>query len=959
MSGLGDMNLTSDEISKLKNAFKDPEFRKLFREYAEEISDPVNKKKYEDEIKLMELEQGMDVQFINPTPGHCFKTRHWPYVLQFSDSKTTLKEEEKSTNESVKVFINVCRSDAVECPEIKSQKNDSSVHGGGGRPYWSIPHCFTPPREDFDKRKNHSMVYDVVFNPKAFELAKSSIAFKRLLNVTAIEGLQKQYNLCLGMTFKQALHLFKHRKNTDSKNPQSESVYPNSVANDNALLKAVHLLNGVSYKGVARPTVIRRRRLDYEQRQAELKRREAEDLKSCTTAQQKQAMKRLSAYPPYENAETLNEPKDKIEKNVKSNEINGPTKPDYTITYSSDFDMSNCRNAGDVNPLRPPDRLIVNIKFPGLTSSSSLDLDVQKTQLHVASEKPIAYLLDLKLPYEVDASEGTAKFDKSTHTLSVTLPLIKKEEPCAVKFIDTTESNGDSNRQDDDDDGDDDDKECLTNQVIQQESIAAEPSLTDATQYLYIHVINDCSFCPYLQYCTECSSTGMESPSSHPDHDSNSLIPNVTCSSLLSDNEATLDNTNDISSKPQVDDDGRNSEIMNRHHLNSPRFTTSLSSHECCSIECWNTNDNKSVNCEDNNTNINDNIIEESNTNLEDYQLSSTLQSSPNELNGQVNKSNALSTTSERLGHNSSPSNSEEINCQTASALKGILKHCSVSECSGDEVSISDRNDLRVVGGGGGAAGLAGDIQDAVPSEGGNMHLQQTLSTDKLSVVELDGKNVQYDNHLSPCGLLTRSVSFSEHVKFSPGDAVEASHNDLCSIQENALCQEDTHHYHHPHKSDGNLNQLDNEGSSTKLDAELSCSKHNLYKSVNDSASSSETESNNQHNPDYSHAELCDTNPSEHLHDSVFQNCSPLINTSESNNGIDSNQSESLSPKDDLQSNDIISSDTAGTPTTTTTLEEGEGILRIIPECNETDGAHYNASVIPLTAFPLLELDEE
>ncbi|CAH8834864.1 unnamed protein product [Trichobilharzia szidati] len=951
MSGLGDMNLTSDEISKLKNAFKDPEFRKLFREYAEEISDPVNKKKYEDEIKLMELEQGMDVQFINPTPGHCFKTRHWPCVLQCSDSKTTLKEEEKSTNESVKVFINVCKSDVVECPEIKSQKNDSSVHSGGGRPYWSIPHCFTPPREDFDKKKNHSMVYDVVFNPKAFELAKSSIAFKRLLNVTAIEGLQKQYNLCLGMTFKQALHLFKHRKNTDSKNPQSESVCPNSVANDNALLEAVHLLNGVSYKGVARPTVIRRRRSDYEQRQAELKRREAEDLKSCTTAQQKQAMKRLSAYPPYENAETLNKPKDKIEKNVKSNEINGPTKPDYTITYSSDFDMSNCRNAGDVNPLRPPDRLIVNIKFPGLTSSSSLDLDVQKTQLHVASEKPIAYLLDLKLPYEVDASEGTAKFDKSTHTLCVTLPLIKKEEPCAVKFIDTTEINGDSNRNHDGDD----DKECLTNQAIQQESIAAEPSLTDATQ--------------------ECSSTGMESPSSHPDHDSNSLMPNVTYSSLCSDSEATLDNTNDISSKPQVDDeDDRNSEIINRQQLNSPRVTTSLSPNECCSTECWNTSDNKSVNCEDNNTDSNDNIIEESNTNLEDYRkLSNTIRLSSNELNGQVNKSNDWSTTSERLRHNSSPRNSEEINCQTVSALKGILKHCSVSKCSGDEEGISERNDLRV-GEGGDAAGLAGDNQDAVPSEGDNIHLQQTLSTDKFSVVEPDGNNVQYDNHLSPCRQPTRSVSFSDHVEFSPGDAAEAPHNDLCSIQENALGQEDTHHYHHHHhhESDGNLNHLDNEGSSTKLDAELSCSKNNLYKSVNDSASSSETESNNQHYPDYSHPELCDTNPSEHLHDSVFQNCSPLINSSESNNGIDLNQSESLPPKNDLQSNDIISADSPDTPTTTatTTLEEGEGILRIIPECNETDnssgissdiphGAHYNSSVIPLTAFPLLELDEE
>ncbi|VDQ02119.1 unnamed protein product [Trichobilharzia regenti] len=127
---------------------------------------------------------------------------------------------------------------------------------------------------------------------------------------------------------------------------------------------------------------------------------------------------------------------------------------------------------------------------------------------------------------------------------------------------------------------------------------------------------------------------------------------------------------------------------------------------------------------------------------------------------------------------------------------------------------------------------------------------------------------------------------------------------------------------------------------------------------------------------DNSLVELCDTNPLEHLHDSVLQNCSPVINTSEFNNDSDLNQSESLlPPKDDCQSNDIISTDTPSTPTppppptTTTTIEEeegGEGILRIIPECNETDnssgipqGANYNASFIPLSALPMLELDEE
>ena len=37
-SPLSDIKMTPDEASKIMDAFKDPEFRKLFEEYAQEIS---------------------------------------------------------------------------------------------------------------------------------------------------------------------------------------------------------------------------------------------------------------------------------------------------------------------------------------------------------------------------------------------------------------------------------------------------------------------------------------------------------------------------------------------------------------------------------------------------------------------------------------------------------------------------------------------------------------------------------------------------------------------------------------------------------------------------------------------------------------------------------------------------------------------------------------------------------
>eukprot|EP00959_Pyramimonas_sp_CCMP1952_P376305 7882133-Pyramimonas_sp.AAC.1 len=43
MKGIKDLELTPDEVGKFQKAFKDPEFMKLFVDYAKEISDPAAK----------------------------------------------------------------------------------------------------------------------------------------------------------------------------------------------------------------------------------------------------------------------------------------------------------------------------------------------------------------------------------------------------------------------------------------------------------------------------------------------------------------------------------------------------------------------------------------------------------------------------------------------------------------------------------------------------------------------------------------------------------------------------------------------------------------------------------------------------------------------------------------------------------------------------------------------------
>lgn len=92
---LANLNLTHDELQRFEKALRQPEFRKLLVEYAEEISNPESRAKYEADIKRLEVcefnimvaqwhslfaykytyfltfkeEKGVDAKFIHPKPG--------------------------------------------------------------------------------------------------------------------------------------------------------------------------------------------------------------------------------------------------------------------------------------------------------------------------------------------------------------------------------------------------------------------------------------------------------------------------------------------------------------------------------------------------------------------------------------------------------------------------------------------------------------------------------------------------------------------------------------------------------------------------------------------------------------------------------------------------------------------------------------------------------------------------
>nr|XP_033331473.1 protein kintoun isoform X3 [Megalopta genalis] len=166
-----DLEVTKEELNTLTECLKKEEFRKLLIEYAEEVTDPENRKLYEKEITQLEKERGVDVTFVNPEPGYVIKT---------------------SVNGNRKCFLNIGKSDIVARPS--SQPSYEQGHRGL---QWSIPYTLIPPRDDLDKKNVRCMVFDVVFHPDTIYLASKNARFREIVNNTAMDGVESNFQVKL------------------------------------------------------------------------------------------------------------------------------------------------------------------------------------------------------------------------------------------------------------------------------------------------------------------------------------------------------------------------------------------------------------------------------------------------------------------------------------------------------------------------------------------------------------------------------------------------------------------------------------------------------------------------------------------------------------------------------------------------------------------------------------------
>nr|XP_046269216.1 protein kintoun [Scatophagus argus]XP_046269217.1 protein kintoun [Scatophagus argus] len=169
---LRELNMTVDEIDRMAKAFKDEKFREMLHDYARELSDPENKKRYEEEIRILEQERGNTIEFIHPEPFRALRT---------------------SVNGKQKCFINICANEKVGKPACQPGVSDEGRRGQ----CWSLPHSLHPGRQDTDPKGNKIMIYDVIFHSDTLHMASKNKRFMDMVDSTAIQGIQNAFNVTL------------------------------------------------------------------------------------------------------------------------------------------------------------------------------------------------------------------------------------------------------------------------------------------------------------------------------------------------------------------------------------------------------------------------------------------------------------------------------------------------------------------------------------------------------------------------------------------------------------------------------------------------------------------------------------------------------------------------------------------------------------------------------------------
>ena len=380
-----DKRITRKEARDLLTALDKPEFNGLMDDYMKEISDPNNIKETNQFLKESEEKKDLpaNVRLAKPTPGFCIRSEKYSI---------------KHPSQRKKVFINIVSLDEVQPPE----NNDSNM--------WKLPYLLNKGRHDQDKKGKFCTTFDVVFHPRAIELANENVSFKKFVCDTAINGI----------------------------NGQILSKEEEKISSDYVVKKFNYKGLEVSYVNVH---TLNKGEMDDRKEPSEFHKtevmKEVEKLRAENEKKKEEEKKGEEDVDVYDQPDIDN--KDNVNDVIKTKKMidKDSKEPVYKIKYSDNFELNNFfYNPQGYEPAPKHDykKIIIEINTPMMPGASEAELEIDVKKLKF-SYKDI-YALNLDLPIEINKESTTAKFDKSKKLLILTADIVHKQQPMPEKKID-------------------------------------------------------------------------------------------------------------------------------------------------------------------------------------------------------------------------------------------------------------------------------------------------------------------------------------------------------------------------------------------------------------------------------------------------------------------------------------------------------------------------------------------
>ncbi|ANQ07255.1 Uncharacterized protein PCOAH_00015860 [Plasmodium coatneyi] len=144
----GDLRITYEEKDRLQKAFRQHEFRALFDDYFDEVSDEKYRKEKEDYLFTLffngELKKNQII--IEPTVAFCVKTK-----IVYSNQTQQ------------KMFVNICSHEGMHCMSFE----------GDGRGRLSIPYSLSQMRPDKTGKGASCLTVDCCTNPSTIDMVRT------------------------------------------------------------------------------------------------------------------------------------------------------------------------------------------------------------------------------------------------------------------------------------------------------------------------------------------------------------------------------------------------------------------------------------------------------------------------------------------------------------------------------------------------------------------------------------------------------------------------------------------------------------------------------------------------------------------------------------------------------------------------------------------------------------------